>query len=352
MADENRESPPVVTGGGRMRILPAGKPEPSLKERLCTEGYRYSFLQAFRLLRFLLLKDSPATESEIRNRIRVRPELSLEFPERDVASISEEDGRYAVTTTFLGLYGTSSPLPSFYTEDLLADRSDDKTAAREFLDIINSRLYTLFFQCWARYNLLYKIQEERDPALATRLFCMLGLEDERERKRIPDAAGLLRYAGIFTAMAKSAEGLRSILSDALGEPSLEIEQCLERKVKIPRDQRFILGESGNVLGEESYLGEEVPDRMGAFRIRIGPIDPERFDLYLPDGAMFGKIRQLISFYLDQPFDWDLEVLVREPATAGYRLGEERPCRLGWNTWLFAENSQTPVTSTALFNGKL
>jgi len=348
MADENRKSPAVVADRDRIRVLPRSESEPALSERLCSEGYRYSFLQAYRLLRFMLLKESPLTEHEVRKHIRVRPELSLDFPERDIASIRKEDEHYSVTATFLGLYGSSSPLPSFYTEDLLLDRADEKTAAREFLDIINSRLYSLFYQCWTRYNLLFKVQEEKDPAVFTRLFCFLGLEDERERKKLPDASGLLRYAGIFAAMSKSAEGLRSILADALGETSLEIEQCMERTVKIPMDQRFVLGTSGNILGEESYLGEELPDRMGAFRVRIGPIDPEDFESYFPDGEKFRKIQNLIHFYLDQPLDWDLEILVREPASAGYRLGEDHPCRLGWNTWLFAENPQMPVTSTALF----
>jgi len=38
----------------------------------------------------------------------------------------ERDGhRFLITATFLGLYGVSSPLPTFYTEDLMDEASQD-----------------------------------------------------------------------------------------------------------------------------------------------------------------------------------------------------------------------------------
>ncbi len=57
-------------------------------------------------------------------------EFLWEFEEKS----DSEDERFEVQVNFLGLYGTSSPLPVFYTEDLIDEASDDESVAREFIE--------------------------------------------------------------------------------------------------------------------------------------------------------------------------------------------------------------------------
>src|SRR3990167_6541115 len=61
--------------------------------------------------------------------------LSLELPKASIADIKRiatEDAadKYEIQTSFLGLYGASSPLPNFYTEDLIAAEQEDEIQAR------------------------------------------------------------------------------------------------------------------------------------------------------------------------------------------------------------------------------
>jgi type VI secretion system protein ImpH len=81
----------------------AGSEITALKARLLKEGDRFSFFQASRLLRRIgLSQDQPAGE------VKVRPNVSLGFPDRDIQEITERaEGGYQVTVNFLGLYGVS-----------------------------------------------------------------------------------------------------------------------------------------------------------------------------------------------------------------------------------------------------
>ena len=317
-----------------------GDQAPSLKINLLQDGHRFSFIQAVRFLVYLLRREEGVDTDihEIMRRIRTRPALSLAFPETDVTGIKEIPGppeHFAITATFLGLYGTSSPLPTFYTEDLLREQSQDRSVSRAFIDVFNSRIYSLYFAAWSHYRLFYKIAEAHDDETLHRLYCLLGYEGDRLREELDDAYGLLRYTGLFVQFPRSAEGLRALLSDSLGEPSVEISQAVERMATIPEDQRFYLGQSGNGLGESAYLGAEIADRMGKFRVHIGPVTKESFSGLLPDRPLFHKMEESIRHYLDQPLLWDADITVRKEDIAVARLGEGSWSQLGYNTWSYS-----------------
>lgn len=313
---------------------------PDLKTLLLEEGKRFSFVQALRLLHFLVKNEAEdAVDAHtLEKRIHCRPALSLDFPGTDITTITASGTApetFDITATFLGLYGASSPLPTFYTEDLLHEQSDDKSITRDFLDIFNAPLYPLFFRGWGKYQLAYQIVEQADPDTIHRLFSLLGVESPLFQRRMSDPMALLRYIGLTTQSPRSAEGLRALLSDALQTPRLGIVQCVTRLASIPEDQRCRLGISGATLGHDSYLGVRITDRMGKFRVSIGAADGETLHRFLPNDVHFKKMTELIGFYLDQPLDWDLEITVAAGEIRHAGLGTDAWSRLGWNTWLFS-----------------
>ncbi len=306
-------------------------------EDLFSRSSSFSFVQAMRLISFFIHAEGDRGEEIMRERIRVRPALSLDFPGNDIVSISRKPGDpdlFCITATFLGLYGASSPMPTFYTEDLLEEAADDRSISREFIDIINIPVYHLFFKCWAKYNIFYKIVESYKGETLDRLYCLLGFGTDRIKECFDEPHRYLRYIGLATQMPKSAEGLRSLISDAIREPSVEIEQCVQAMVSIPGDQRLMLGASGHCLGENSSIGFEVSDVTGRFRIHAGPLSFGQFQDLLPDGEAFGRIGKLVGFYLDQPLEWDIEIQLDPGDIQPACLGGAGPgSKLGWNTWL-------------------
>lgn len=311
-----------------------------LKSDLLEKAHEFSFFQVMRLLRLCIPGSAPpeSKRSEEEESIRVRPELSLAFPPADVATIEEvnrEKPFYQITATLLGLYGSSSPLPTFYTEDLLDEAAEDMSVTRDFIDIFNHRLYLLLFRCWVKYRLFLQVIEENDPGVLGKLFCLIGLGEQELRKDLPESYSLIRYTGLFTQFPKSASGLKTLLQDALGGIPLEVIPCLKRTVKIPPDQRLLLGPPGNALGENSFLGEEIDDRMGKFRLRIGPLKSDPFHGLLPGRPDHQKLTFLTKFYLLDVLEYDIELILAEKEAETVSLGVSQWSRLGLDTWVFS-----------------
>ncbi|MDY6903499.1 MAG: type VI secretion system baseplate subunit TssG [Thermodesulfobacteriota bacterium] len=311
---------------------------PYLKNDLLTNPRRYAFVQAVRLLRFV--PEQPNDFADYLNdHLRFKPFLSLGFPATDVTDIEEKqaDDRtfFQITTTFLGLYGPASPLPTYYTEDLLDEAQEGKTVKRDFLDIFNTLFTELFYEGWAKYRWYVKLFDEADEHYYARLFCLLGLGQESFREKVPGSRRLLRYIGLFSQFPRSAAGMQALLADACNLPDVRIEQCVTQMAAIPLDQRCRLGIQGHILAEDCYLGREIEDKSSKIRIHAGRLGGDTFHGLLPDTPRFNEIIDLLAIYLLQPLDCELSLQLQENEAGPVQLGAGQWSQLGYNTWLFA-----------------
>ncbi|PKN04596.1 MAG: type VI secretion system baseplate subunit TssG, partial [Deltaproteobacteria bacterium HGW-Deltaproteobacteria-9] len=232
-----------------------------IANELVEKGRRFSFVQVMRLMRLLghgpeTLEDAHTFARQTQS-LRIRPQNSLSFPASDVASIERAEGEtpgFLVNASFLGIYGPASPLPTFYTEDLIQQEADEESAVRDFLDIFNHRLFTLFFRCSMKYRLFFQVCEENNPETLNKLYCLIGLGELRHRRDMPYAYSMIRYSGILSQHPRSAWGLETMLSDAFNCARVKVVQCAGRNVKIPLLQRLLLGSTGCGLGIDSVIG--------------------------------------------------------------------------------------------------
>lgn len=328
-----------------------------LVKDLLTNGRAFAFAQAVRLLRRMVKAPSDAAASGAPDPIRVRPKLSLAFPSADIDRIEampeEGEGGYRITANFLGLYGTASPLPTFYTEDLLAEASQDESVSRDFVDTLNQRIYTLFFQGWLKYRQYLQVSEAHDARHLERLYCLAGLGSEalrRAQDRDYPVFGLLRYIGLLTQYPRSAAGLATLLADALGGLPLRIVPCIPRKAKIPEPQRMRVGLSGSRLGVDGYLGEEIEDRMGQFRIEIGPLDQAGFLRFTPGQEGYAIVKALSATYVTDPLAYEVELILAARQAQTVSLGDPVRAVLGVTTWVFSETHLGEVRTRFAVNG--
>jgi type VI secretion system protein ImpH len=325
---------------------------PQLKLDLLKEGYSFSFFQVMRLLG-LLCRDAglnPPTGAPEQDSIKVRPTLSLAFPAADVDRIEEtgnqEKTRFQVSANLLGLYGTSSPLPTFYTEDLMDEAAMDESVTREFIDVINHRLFQLLYGCLCKYHQCLQVVEADSLQHTERLFCLLGIGEKKIRSEIADPYGLIRYIGLFTQMPRSALGLETLLTDALEGIPVTVISCVERKAKIPDDQKLVVGSPAHNLGANCFLGEEIVDRMGKFRIRMGPLDIKEFQSFYPESDNYKTVTFLTDMYILESFEYDLEIILAEGEAEKVCLGDPDRSRIGLNTWLFSSDK---IGEVRIFN---
>jgi type VI secretion system protein ImpH len=330
----------------------AGQPPPDLTAELLNRGHEFSFLQVLRLLRLsghaAEIPEDPSAHAHALPTLRIRAENSLAFPAADITAVEKTDGEgpgFRVTATFLGLYGHASPLPTFYTEDLLEEEVSDESVTRDFLEIFNHRLFALFFRCCVKYRLSFQVLEEKNAADLERLFCLLGLGEPRLREEIPQAYPLFRYIGIMTQRPHSAWGLETMLQDAFRGVPVRVIQCCVRDVKIPPGQRLRLGQAGSRLGIDSVLGEQIRDRMGKIRLRVGPVELATFHGLLPGSREHERLAMMTRLYLQDPLDRDVELVLAEDQARTVRLGESTMSRLGLDTWVFSGDQIGETSAT-------
>lgn len=334
MAHTNREEPDLMSGD------------------LAKNPKKYSFFQVIRLLKRIAGKKMSFSEF-LRNHVRIRPELSLGFPGTDVCDIrdisTEGFPRFEITASFLGLYGPASPLPTYYTEDVIAEALDEENVKKDFLDIFNDPVFKLFYETWSKYRLSVKIIDESDAEGLERLYSLVGLSDPRMRRRLPESQALLRYAGLFLSSCRSAQGLQTLIADFFGLPGVEIEQCAAQQVPIDRDQQCLLGRQACEVGGDSHIGSQIMDRSSKIHIRCGPVDKARFHDICPGTDRYEQLVRVINAYLDQPLSVDIRFVVYRDEIGTTTLGGPSWCRLGFHTWLITcAGDPLPIESNASY----
>lgn len=309
MACEDRPGPPAV----------------STTDTLTEEGNRYAFFQALRLIRLR----TPGNELQDGN-VRVRPAVTLSFPENDIESITIDDaGTYNLIVNFFGLYGVTSPLPTFYTEDLIDEKLQGNSSMRDFLDIVHAALYPLLFRSWEKNRLWLTVAERHDERRLNQLFALVGLSGAR---RVADARALLPQAGNFNLFPRSALGLQALVSSMLGDLHVDVEPCVADSVSIPDHDRCLLGEQACRLGEDTLPGSIVADHAGSFIVHIGPIPRERFRPLLPGSPVHERLARGIALYIRTPLRCVLGLRISPTQRDHACLGAGWQC-LGWDTWL-------------------
>ncbi len=337
---------------------PSGRPDPAvgaagrdgaargagILEALRNNPREFSFSQAIRLLKQAYgAGGSQGGQAFLRDQLRIRPYLSLGFPPNDLVTVEEfpradPDGpdagrRFRLTATFLGLYGPSSPLPTYYTEELLAEQSEDKSVSRDFVDIVNHGFFLLFALADGYYRLSRRICEDQDPDLMARLFALAGLgHDALLRDAFKSPGTVLRMMGLLTQFPRSAVGLRGLLADRIGVP-VQVLPCQARQAPIPLDQCCCLGREENGLGQASWLGFTTTDAMGKIVIVCGPLDAPAYQGLMPGRPDFEELQTLIRFYCTQPLEFDLIFVLGPGEAQPARLGESCWSQLGCDAWL-------------------
>ena len=325
----------VAEAAGEASEAAASFPEHGVFGRLFREGHRFGFFQAVRLLEQLYQDaPSPGETPDLRaERIRFRPDTALVFPATDVKRITrDEDEPVEVVATFMGLYGIDSPLPYYFYDDL-ATEHEDTVPHRDFLDIFNHRLYAYFYRAWKKYRPGLHYRPDGRDAQSTRFLALAGLGTPHALDDPPvPPMRLAALAGRLGRQARNAEGLEAMLRVLLEGMPVRVIENVPRWV--PIRTRPALGDTDAAprLGQSATIGEQVYDRTGKFRIRLGPMGVDDYLALLPGGDRAETVHQLVRLYAPDYLDFDLELHVWSAELPATQLGDTT-AKLGLTTSL-------------------
>ena len=305
---------------------------------------RFSFYQAVHLLESYA---STETQTSVgmkgpcrEESVRFRPYASLGFSSADVKKVTplegaDEDGiRYRVEITFLGLYGTVSPLPAFYTEEIVSDLEGESNR-RDFLDVFHHRAISLHYRILGKYRLPEKLRPGLTDQVSNWLFALIGLHNVAQLDKPPlkHLHRLLANLGLLATQNRSAAMVSNIMSFYFDALPVRVEEYVRRQVKISPPQQIRLGRDQSVLGRNMTLGRRLPDRAGKFRLWIGPLSFERYCDFLPSSDEHQELIALTQYLLQDPLDFDLGLILSKDDVPKLKLSKQSPCTLGWSTWL-------------------
>lgn len=342
-------------------------------DQLLREGRLFEFFQLVRTLQRLVPdavevghQGPPQQEA-----IRLRPSLNMTFASSDVEGVDEienpnvnaivgdGDGsvvvegaqvgthadllkaarlpRYRITTNFLGMYGTESPMPTYFTEELMEAEAvdpDTETLTRGYLDLFHHRALSLFYRVWEKYRAAIRYKSDGSDYYSMRLLALIGAAKELfpDGHRLP-AQYFLTLGGLLIQQPRSAVTLRQALQETFPESRLVIvTECVGQWVQVPRDQQNRLAICNTTLGIDLTLGEEVFNRSCSFRVSLGPLRIQIFMDFLPIGERHFRLREIVDLFNTDCLDYEVELWIDPSQIPELRLSAET-ARLGWSSWL-------------------
>jgi len=334
---------------------PLRKPDPDVEiesevsdeslENLRAKPWTVSFFQAVRLLRRALPRRGavgefvpPANES-----VRFQANPSLGFPASEIQSLDWPDRAERpaqMKVNFMGLCSPSGVMPTPYTE-LILDRAQKKdNGFRDFLDIFNHRLISLFYRAWEKYRFFVRYERREPDSLSPLLMSFVGLGTKglTGRQEVADES-LMFYAGLLGQRPRSALALKQLLADYFGVP-VEVEQFVGKWIRLDARNQTEFKDAERVterLGYGAVVGDEVWDTQSTVRVKLGPLSRERYLDFLPRSGSKGYalLNSILKFYCGTEIDFEVQLILDRDQTPGLELSGDTDSNLllGWTTWI-------------------
>jgi type VI secretion system protein ImpH len=279
--------------------------------------------------------------------VRFRHDPALGFHTSDITGVrrASAGGRayIEVTTSFAGVTGSSSPLPSGIIEEI-AQADDEEGVQRDLVDGFHHRLLGLLYRGLMRSDYARSFHADASDRMSARLLLLAGFAPESAERVSGLPRGLLlRLAPLLVCHPPSARrlelGLRDVFDEVLANAHVRVLSMTGGVVHLERDECPRLGVD-MLLGRTSCLGRRIPAPQSGARVLIGPLSSEVCARLAPGGARHAELCAVIALLSPEAIDLDVELQPRDASVM--RLGRAHGSRMGLNTWLGSRGAPAPV----------
>ncbi len=301
----------------------------------------YEFHQAVRILRAVqgtgLGQEEETFGAE--SRLQFSSRIQLTYPSSDLFAVTQlESGITKVEVNFMGLAGTTGPLPIAYTERFIERERAKDTAPRAFLDLFNHRLIGLMHTIRVhQWPTLAPCSPEKSR-LAVPLKSFVGLNGRHLQNRLKIAdRSLYAFSGVLWHHPRSAAGLRQILRVHF-QVNVTIEPCQGGWRPINDHLLTTLGGEVARLGWGASIGSRFWDQGKSIKVILGPLSLAQFKDFLPTGSAYVPLAELGRFYLGYQTRVEAELVLKQDEVPQSYLA--RDTRLGWTSWLLSNSAKS------------
>ena len=289
--------------------------------------------------------------------LRFRHDPSMGFSAGDIAAgalayvrddatdpLSRKHAVMRLTTTFLGLTGSVSPLPLYIPAEI-AHNHDGENLQANFLDIFHHRLLSLFYRLWTRYQYAREFTSNADDVWSRRVLALAAPTSETARARSASRA---------TSCSSSRRCWRRARARRAGS-SWRSKKCsiCRRGTRVSRSSSAATRRSTKTSAcacrrrPRSWAAAPCSARWRtsaaiAFASALGPMSASEYPHYIRRGERVELVREVVNLMVREPLDYDLELLLRDDALPGFLISARRGMTLGVTTRLRAAGGQQSV----------
>lgn len=265
--------------------------------------------------------------------IRFKSVQHLGFPGHPISDIKKSS--YAnnahcsveMTLSFMGLTGPNGVLPQHYSELVLQRIKSKDTGMRDFYDLFNHRLISLFYRAWEKYQFGINLQSNEEFKLDPFTQTLSHIAGGKNKQKI-------YYSGIFNHKTRSVEGLQNILTDITNCHVL-IEQFKGKWMYLNESEQTRLGSQSEPEGQHARLGagascgSRVWDINSNIKIILTPKKDSDTQSLLPNGKRSEAAQSFIKAYLPQNIDYTLQLKLADSEITKAKLSHKSmPLGLG------------------------
>lgn len=326
----------------------AGEPQPShsrLSPHLSRDINRINFYRFCQLLE-KWRPGAPALGTTLNpadDPVRFRPHPGMGFPASELKAVEyDEDNPGApptVRSTFMGLYGVDSPLPTSWLDDI-AQQREGHEAQEAFLDIFNHRILTQFYRIWRKYSYPATFEAGGTDTTSQSLLGLIGLGIPGTDKHIATPVSrFLALLGIMRLPARTEEGIRALVRLLAPRTQATVTPHCPRTVYLSQPVGFY-GDDDFRLDGYTVLGDETSEISSQLLIALYTEDFSEAQGWLPEGQIYQDFLVLLRVYLGWRYKARLQLTVPTQLLSAPVLGET-PFMLGMTGVLGMEGEDVP-----------
>lgn len=322
-----------------------------LTERLRADIWRVNFYRFCQLLE----QENPGapklgcTDKLSADPVRFRPWPGMGFPVSELKAIETDEEHPelppTVRTTFLGMYGVDSPLPTAYLDDI-AQQREGHEATSAFLDIFSHRIYTQYYRIWRKYAwpATFEAGGVDDTSQCLLGLVGLGIPGTAEQVATP-VSRFLALLGTMRLPTRNAEGILQLVS--LLAPDTRASIISPDPVKVLVESRSVLDKASRVsLSQRATLGRTGKEACSRILLMLATDNPQEAQVWLPGGQLHTDLMALLRVYMGYRSDVRLCLTVPVSCLPEPRLGKTCRVQLG-RTGVLGLKRNRPTPSTHL-----
>ena len=330
----------------------AQPPHSRLSPRLEREIYRINFYRFCQLLEKRRPGASPlgSTLNPADDPVRFRPHPGMGFPVSELKAVEYDedhpDAPPTVRTTFMGLYGVDSPLPTAWLDEI-AQQREGHEAQEAFLDIFNHRILTQFYRIWRKYSYPATFEAGGRDSTSQSLLGLIGLGMPGTDKHIATPISrFLALLGIMRLPARTEEGIQALVRLLAPRTRTTVTPHCPRTFFINNPLGFY-GNDDFLLDGYNVLGDETTEVSSQLLIALYTDDIAEAQGWLPEGQIYQDFLVLLRVYLGWRYKARIQLTVPARLLPAPVLGET-PFMLGMTGILGVEGEEIPPDIPATF----